>query len=65
MTTHAIFRYTEGPFNWLFPKRRNEIQLMYNTMHIVAYTMIEHVIGREKTYLAIIGNIYTFDLKWI
>ena len=61
----GIFRYTEGAFLCSFPDAVTKYQLLFNVLHILARTMVEHVIGRQRGYWQIISNLYTHHLMWL
>ena len=65
LVADGIFRYILGQFICSFPDPITERQLRFNILHILARTMVEHVIGRQRAYWPIISNIYTHHLNWI
>ena len=60
----GIFRHTWGSFICSYPNPINEYQLLFNVMHILGRTMVEHVFGRQQAYWQILTNVYTHDLMW-
>ena len=65
LVADGIFRYTNGSFICSFPNPTTQRQLLFNVLHILARTMVEHVIGRQRSYWPIISNVYTYHLQWI
>ena len=61
----GIYRYVPGPWICSFKKPTNEQELLYNLLHILTRSIIEHLFGRQKKYWSIIGNKYTLHLRWL
>ena len=61
----SIFRHVDGPFICSFPNATNDEQVLFNVLHILARTMIEHVFGRQRGYWPIIAETFSFHLRWL